>query len=728
MILHCHRAAAPVFPVGRTLVAVVLAVAISAGTACKRQDPPPVGPIAPVAKARPATSSEPVADSAPDRVAAVPPPRANPDAPRGASQGDEGIEGDDIAQAEEGADDRDYWKGVTFDVTNFDEVLDYVDVRYIDPKPDKHMAWIEAANFALLSLEPGEELLPEAFYKARAGIADEEGRLDGKTEPFACKGRAMAGVVLHKVPSDDYLKAKRPVRKKGRLTDDEVKALRDRSKARTRLYHDTWQVIAFDRAQFDCTMAYVATRIKQIQAEARAAKAAGKAPPVRVAEAAKPAQDPQAGAGTATPPPPAAPAADVAAKTAPAKDAAKEPEKPRPLPDLNRAWQAAASGFLYALDPHSAIIPRKAWDDSTDKTQDSSFEGIGAVLTQRDDQTIVENPMEGRPAWRAGIRAGDVIQKVDGNDVGGMVLNKVVKLIRGPRNTQVKLTITRESDPEPKEYVITRENIEIKNVDGKLLPDTPGVAHVKMTGFIPNSTKDLRAMIDKLAAQAPEGKLKGLVLDLRGNSGGLLNKAIEIGDAFMSAGRIVSVRSRGRDEEVHEASNRPTDYTFPLVVLVNDGSASASEIVASALQDSGRALVIGARTFGKASVQTLYEPALHYDYYIKLTVARYYAPSGYTLQVIGVQPDVEVAPHVDGKMPVGFREENLNNHLVPLQGRSPSPWQAILPELEQCVSTTGKADAVAKKDPKPQIQPDYQLLRAADYIMCLGKRAKPTAN
>lgn len=725
MILHRNNAWLTFAGANRRLQVAYVAAALIACAACKRQETPAASAPAQPAKAAAAATSEPVADSAPDRVAAVPPPRARPAAPRAASDGDEGEDGDDVAQADEGADDRDYWKGVTFDVTNFDEVLDYVDVRYIDPKPDKHMAWIEAANFALLSLEPGEELLPEAFHKARAGTTDEEGRLDGKTEPFVCKGQGMAGVVLHKLPTDDYLKAKRPVRKKGRLSDDEVKALRDRSKARTRLYHDTWQAIAFDRPQFECTMAYVGTRIKQIHAEARAAKAAGKAAPVRVAEATKPGAIPQADGAPAAA---ANPAAAEAAKTAPTKDAAKEPEKPRPLPDTNRAWQAAASGFLYALDPHSAIIPRKAWDDSTDKTQDSSFEGIGAVLTQRDDQTIVENPMEGRPAWRAGIRAGDVIQKVDGVDVGGMVLNKVVKMIRGPRSTQVKLTITRESDPEPKDYVITRENIEIKNVDGKLLPDTPGVAHVKMTGFIPNSTKDLRAMIDKLAAQAPDGKLKGLVLDLRGNSGGLLNKAIEIGDAFMPSGRIVSVRSRGRDEEMHEASSRPTDYAFPLVLLVNDGSASASEIVASALQDNGRALVVGARTFGKASVQTLYEPALHYDYYIKLTVARYYAPSGYTLQVIGVQPDVEVAPLVDGKMPVGFREENLNNHLVPLQGRSPSPWQGSLAELNQCVTQTGKADAVAKRDPKPQIQPDYQLLRAADYVMCIGKRPKPTAN
>lgn len=720
------------------IAALVVAIAVAAGMGCKRDQPAAPAhtvakpPVAAPSVASQGTASEPVADSQPGHVAAVPPPRNNPDG------NDRTAEADEAADDDETDDERDYWKGVRFDVTNFDEVLDYVDTKYIDPKPNKHMAWVEAANSALLSLEPGEELLPDAFFKARAGTPAEEGRLDGKTEAFSCKGQAVAGVVLHHLPTDEYLKAKRPQRKKGRLSDEEVMALRDRIKARSQAYHDTWQAVAFDRAQFNCVMDYVAGRVKVLQAEAKARKATEKHAAATAATPAPIAKAEPASVGKAEPaeaakaaPAPAAPAKDGkdSKDNKDAKVASKDPaDKPKPVPDMNKAWEAAAQGYLYALDPHSAIIPRKAWDDSTDKTQDSSFEGIGAVLTQRDDQTLVENPMEGRPAWRSGIRAGDVIQKVDGTDVTGLALNKVVKMIRGPRQTQVKLTITRESDPEPKDYVITRENIEIKNVDGKLVGEYNAIGHVKMTGFIPNSTRDLRAMIDKLAKQAPDGKLRGLVLDLRNNSGGLLTKATEIGDTFLSSGRIVSVRSRDKaNEEVHEANRQATDYDFPLVVLVNDGSASASEIVASALQDNGRALVIGARTFGKASVQTLFEPALHYDYYIKLTVARYYAPSGYTLQVIGVQPDVEVAPLADGKMPVGFREENLQNHLTPLQGRQPSPWQAALPELNQCVAQTGLADKIAKREPKPQIHPDYQLLRAADYLNCLAARGKATA-
>lgn len=676
-------------------------------------------------------SSEPMADSGHVGSPAMPAAKSGT---RTQADGDD----DDLAAEDE--DERDYWKGVQFDATNFSEVLDYIHVHYIDANPDTHRAWVEAANFALLSLEPGEELLPESFYKVRTGKPEEEGRLDGKTQPFQCRNAPLPGVVLHVLPTDEYLKAKRPVRKKGRLSDEEVLALREKIKIRSQLYHDSWLSVPFGRPQFDCVMAYVGERIKQIrfaaaQNSAGAAAKSARSTADREPAPGLPGQAPRAEQGRevaiaeakpATPPAKdAAPAKDPgAAKQEKSKDDAKE-ERPKPLPDLNRAWESAAQGYLYALDPHSSIIPRKAWDESTDKTEDNSFEGIGAVLTQRDDQTVVENPMEGRPAWRAGIRAGDIIHKVDGEDIGGLALNKVVKKIRGPRATKVVLTVSRETDPEPKDITITRENIEIKNVDGKLLPDYPGVAHVKMTGFIPTSTRALRGMIDKLATQAPDGKLTGLVLDLRNNSGGLLTKAIEIADAFLTSGRIVSVKSRKKPEEIHEASLSSSDYEFPVVVLVSDGSASASEIVASALQDNGRGLVVGSRTFGKASVQTLFEPALHYDYYIKLTVARYYAPSGYTIQVVGVQPDVEVAPTVDGKMPVGFREENLNNHLVPIQGRVESPWSARMPELKACVASSGQADKIAKREPKPQIHPDYQLLRAADYLRCLV--GKPTA-
>ena len=306
---------------------------------------------------------------------------------------------------------------------------------------------------------------------------------------------------------------------------------------------------------------------------------------------------------------------------------------------------------------------------------------------------------------------------------------KVVKVIRGPKGKTVVLTVEREGVPDAFDIPIIRGHIEIKNVTGKLLKNYPGVAVIKMNGFIPRSTRDLRDKLDTLARKAPGGKLTGLVFDLRRNSGGLLNRAIDIADMFLAKGRIVSVKSRrakrrrGRSvpEEVYEAQDKSSDLRMPLVVLVNDGSASASEIVASAIQDNGRGLVLGLRTFGKASVQTLFEPALHLDYYIKLTVARYYAPSGRTIQVTGVHPDRELAPKTDGKIPVGFREENLTNHLEPLEASESSPWAPHMAALDGCVDRHGRAARIVKREKNPQIQPDFQMLKAADYVNCLGR-------
>ncbi len=704
----------------KTALALILVFAVFAGSYGCRKAPPPLRSEARAPQA-PAKTSE---QEAATRAVEAAEGKANQASltPTGAEPGDQaaattGGDDDDPEVAdgdeEDAEDSKDYWKNIKFDRVSFDEVLDYVDVKYIDASSDHKRAWIEAANFALMVLDGSEELVPTAFYQARKGTPDEEGRLDGKTDIFACAGKALPNVVLHHIPSDEYLKASRPVRKKGRLSNEEVQTLRDRSKARSQSYNDAWKAVPFGKAEFECAMTYALAQIAAYQA---------KNPPVVKAGGAK-STDAKAAVGKKGDP--AKPAAEVA-KSAPAKDADKKEadkkdEDKRLPPDPDRAWEAAASGYLYALDPHSSVIPRRAWDDSNKKTENNSFEGIGAVLTQRDDLTIIENPMEGRPAYRAGLRAGDVIHKVDDVDVTGWVLGKVVKHIRGPHATKVKLSISRESEPDPKDYVIAREQIEVKNIDGELLHDYPGIARVKMAGFISSSKRDLRALIDKLASQAPGGKLQGLVLDLRLNSGGLLSQAIDIADMFLPKGRIVTVKYRRAAEEAHNATPSASDYTFPLVVLVNDGSASASEIVASAMQDNQRGLVVGLRTFGKASVQTLFEPTLHPDYYIKLTVARYYAPSGQTIQVVGVTPDVQVAPEVDGKIPVGFREENLNNHLIPIEGEFKSPWLPQMAELNKCIAEQGRADKLAKQEPKPQIRPDYQLLKAADYLGCLAK-------
>ena len=677
---------------------------------------------------------------------------------------------DDAAATKNSDEPVDYWKGVRFDDHNFEEVTDYVATYYIDTEVNKRRAWVAAANSVLSMLEPSAELLPSAFMTARRGDADEEGRLDGEFKSFTCGGKPYAGVVIHRVPGLAYLKHMRKERPERRLTDQEILDLRAKSKKRYQAYRDAWAPLAFTKSHFACVMAFVKTelvkdaKVRATKEASRAAKAASGPKTAKVvatasapgteaivgsSTAAKPGKSGKrrvrVAAGGATPSPRVAGASKTDLRTGKGdKDRAKtkKPKGPPPAlyaelpeddglrrdwkPDINRAWLAAASAYLYALDPHSAVIPRKQWDESTRRTQDSSFEGIGAVLTQRQERTIVENPMEGLPAWTSGVRAGDQILKVDGVDIRGWLLGKVVKRIRGKKHTVVKLTIVREGEPKPIVIGIKRAHIPITNVTGKLLGTHSGIAHIKMTGFVPDSTKDLRSKIAALSRKAPGGKLKGLILDLRRNSGGLLNRAIDIADMFLKRGVVVTVKSRrrmrrGGGAEVHRASADDEDFGFPLIVLVDDGSASASEIVASAIQENGRGLVVGQRTFGKASVQTLFEPALHLDYYIKLTVARYYAPSGRTIQVTGVHPDITIPAKVDGKMHVGFREENLTNHLEPIDPPGKSPMAQMVPALEKCVARSGKAKKIASKEPKPQIQPDYQLLRTADYLTCLAR-------
>ena len=697
--------------------------------------------------------------------------RARPDgnvyAQRGATAAADGRKRS-AAPAKDDDDHKDYWKDIQFDAFNFEEVTDYVGKHYIDRRVEKKRAWIAAANAALGLMEPSAELLPTAFVKQRKGAADEEGRLDGETAPFKCGNLDFSGVVLHKIPGIPYLKHKRKKRPARRLTDEEILSLRAKQKTRYRAYRDAWKPLPFGEQEFRCVMGFVKAQLPQAVKTLKSQRAAAKARYVakKKTEKAKKANKAdakvsksageKANAGAKGEPASAAKSSpkakvksgakvakgssakkkDVAKATAPDKaEKAPAPAVYAPpeydpdarewLPDMNRAWLAASTAFLHALDPHSAVIPRRQWDDSTRKTQDSSFEGIGAVLTQRQDRTIVENPMENLPAWKAGVRAGDEIMKVDGVDIRGWLLGKVVKRIRGKKHTIVVLTIAREGEPKPIDIPIKRAHIPIKNVTGKLLKDFPNVAHVKMTGFVPRSATDLRGMIERLRRQAPKRRLDGLILDLRRNSGGLLNRAIDIADMFLKRGVIVSVKSRIRSSlgrpEVHRADDDDDDYKMPLVVLVDDGSASASEIVASAIQENGRGLVVGQRTFGKASVQTLFEPTMHPDYYIKLTVARYYAPSGRTIQVTGVHPDVDISAKPDGKTHVGFREENLTNHLEPIDPPGKSPMSAMLPALNACVKRAGKANKIVNRKPRPQIAPDYQLLRAADYLRCLAR-------
>ena len=386
-------------------------------------------------------------------------------------------------------------------------------------------------------------------------------------------------------------------------------------------------------------------------------------------------------------------------------------------------WIAASQGYLASLDPHSNLISEAAWKASTDEIRDSSFEGIGALLMQRHDDIIVESPLEGQPAAKAGLYAGDIIVKVDGVDVRGMPLTKVVAKIRGPKGTEVVLTVQRVGMPEDIDVSIRRSVIPFTNISARMMgPEHAGFGLVKVRGFVSGTTNDLRSAIDDLAEKSETGQLRGLVLDLRNNSGGLLQEAVFMSDLFLKDGRIVSVKSRTTSSE-HYTATVGDDYKMPIVVLVNDGTASAAEIVANAIQENHRGLVVGDRSFGKATVQSLLTPIIGSGYYVKLTVARYYGPDGHTLQVRGILPDVSITPDVGGKMPLGFREVDLYDHLPKVIEAAEAPNAARVKQLTKCVDAEKLAERIHAADPNPIIKFDYPLYKGADWLECMvGER------
>jgi C-terminal peptidase prc len=383
----------------------------------------------------------------------------------------------------------------------------------------------------------------------------------------------------------------------------------------------------------------------------------------------------------------------------------------------NKFYIAAAQGYLNSLDPHSTIVSKKAWEETTKNTEDSSFEGIGAVLSKFGDYTIVETPMEGQPAQRAGIKPGDIIISVDGKSIKRMDLSRVIKKIKGPNGTPVTLTIRRFGEPQDINITIIRQKIEVKNVQGRLIDNHKDIGYIKLSGFIDNSLENIKKMYEKLNNQAEGKKLRGLIFDLRFNSGGLLQEAIDIADYFLEEGNIVSVKSPGVKDEEYAASSGSID--IPLVVLVNSQSASASEIVASALQDNGKGIILGERTFGKASVQTLVNPLIRNDYYVKLTIARYFSPSGRTLQETGVYPDIDIIEEPGKKKEDTIREEDLANHLSKIDSKYESPNKPQINELLLCEKRMGIADRIFISSRDGAVKPDYQMLKAADFLECL---------
>jgi len=383
--------------------------------------------------------------------------------------------------------------------------------------------------------------------------------------------------------------------------------------------------------------------------------------------------------------------------------------------DSKEMIEKAIQGMVNSLDPHSSLLPPDDFKELQLDTQ-GEFNGIGVSITMRNGFVTVVSPIEGTPAYKAGIKAGDKILKVDGKPTNE--LRHAVKMIRGPKGTEVVVTIMRKGVNEPKNFKLIRDVIPVESVRAIVLK--PGYGYIWITNFRDNTTEDMVTELKKL--ESGKIPLKGLILDLRYNPGGLLNQSIKISDLFLEKGKILSIKGRlKRNTQIFEAKPNGTERSYPMVVLINGGSASASEIVAGALQDHKRALILGTVSFGKGSVQTV-EP-LRDGYGLKLTIARYYTPSGRSIQAKGIEPDIIVNKKIIDKDEISdgvdrIKEKDLQNHLE------------ANPDQLQDVQTEPRKKEGDKNKPKinihenryghlkvKQLLSDNQVMRALDILL-----------
>ncbi|MCH1426838.1 MAG: S41 family peptidase [Alphaproteobacteria bacterium] len=372
--------------------------------------------------------------------------------------------------------------------------------------------------------------------------------------------------------------------------------------------------------------------------------------------------------------------------------------------------EAAINGMLTSLDPHSSFLDTENFSNMQVQTK-GKFGGLGIEITMENGVIKIVSPIDDTPAAKVGLQPEDYIVAVDGEPILGMALSEAVDKLRGKVGSDVTVTIQREQN-EPFDVTVTRDTIKIRSVRSEVFDD---IGYLRITTFSEQTSPGLNDAVEKIFTEHGD-KLKGFVLDLRNNPGGLLNEAIAVTDAFLEAGEIVS--TRGRDaENASRAYAKPGDIArgLPLVVLINSGSASASEIVAGALKDHQRAVLLGTRSFGKGSVQSVIP--VSGTGAMRLTTARYYTPSGVSIQATGITPNIEVALARIEKLEGGItREENL-------KGALDSPGSA---ESGDSDKADDKADADAV--PADQSEIDYQLARALDLIQGVAIFTKDQAN
>jgi len=383
--------------------------------------------------------------------------------------------------------------------------------------------------------------------------------------------------------------------------------------------------------------------------------------------------------------------------------------------DSKELIQKAIQGMVHSLDPHSTYLPKDAFSSLQDDTK-GEFSGIGIVITMRKGVLAVVSPIEGTPAHEAGVKAGDIIFKVDGESTKEMTIGEAVKRIKGPKGTPVVITVLRKGSPKPLDFKITRNVIPVESV--RYISLKPDYGYIRIYNFTEKTVHDLKAALKKL--ESGDNPLKGLVIDLRDNPGGLLPQATGVADLFLDEGVILSIKGRlEKHTNVYKAHKQEDKRGYPIVVLINGGSASASEIVAGALQDHKRALILGTTSFGKGSVQTV--RPLRDGSGLKFTIARYYTPSGRSIQATGIQPDVALKRRVmtnqeENPDDYGYlmKESDLKNHLE----AEPSEQTEDRPKIEGGSEKASELDnteyGVLKRE---QLLLDNQINHALEILI-----------
>jgi len=392
--------------------------------------------------------------------------------------------------------------------------------------------------------------------------------------------------------------------------------------------------------------------------------------------------------------------------------------------------EAAINGMLTSLDPHSSYLNQKNYRDMQVQTR-GEFGGLGIEVTMENGYVKVVSPIDDTPAARAGLKPNDLITHLDGEPVQGLTLPQAVEKMRGPVNSDIKLTIRRESK-EPFDVTLTRAVVKIQSVKSRL--EGENIAYIRVSSFNEQTDPGVQNAIKNLKQQSND-KLIGVVLDLRNNPGGLLDQAVAVSDDFLEKGEIVSTRGR-KSDEAQRYNARPGDIAqgLPMVVLINGGSASAAEIVAGALQDHRRAILLGTKSFGKGSVQTIIPLAGHGA--MRLTTARYYTPSGRSIQAKGIEPDIAVEPaKIERVAATGPQRREAD-----LRGALKNTDTVVTTEKPQQDPNQPPAGAPPGATPTPKQEPgsvdpavlgtaeDYQLARAVDMLRGLALFSQKMAN